>query len=110
MTTVVEDRQNFCAPIVKTELKNRRNRYDILAEILAACGNQPRTQSWLLSNLGLSTWLGKGCIGFLVDTNLLEKTMREGSRSISYVVTSKGNEALRIYNILTSKYFPIKIR
>lgn len=105
MTKAVENRQEFYMPVLKTRLKHRRNKYDILAEILSACKEQSRTQSWLLMNLGLSTRLGRNCIDFLVDTNLLERSKITGSSPISYAITVKGNEALRIFKILTTRYF-----
>lgn len=105
MTTVVETKQKIFLPEVKTGLSFRRNRYDILAEILVACEERPRTQSWLLAHLGLSTSSGKSCIDFLVDAKLLEETKHIGSIAISYTTTARGNKALRVYNILTNKYF-----
>ena len=105
MTTTVENRQEFYLPAVKTRLKRRRNKYDILAEILSACEEQSRTQSWLLIKLGLSTRLGRSCIDFLVDTNLLERNKITESSPISYGTTVKGNKALRIFKILTTRYF-----
>ena len=109
MTTVVEDRQKFYVPVADTGLKRRRNRYDILAEILSACKERSRTQSWLLLNLGLSTRFGKSYIDFLVATQLLESIKITESSPIYYATTIKGNKALRIFNILTTKYF-IKCR
>ena len=107
MTTLIEAKQKYCIFPEKNGLAHRRNRYDILAEILVACEEQVRTQSWLLSHLRLSTSLGKRCIDYLVDTNLLEIEKLEELASISYVTTVRGLEALRIYYILTNDYFQI---
>lgn len=107
MTTLIEDKQKLCELLEKKELSHRRNRYDILAEILLACEEQPRTQSWLLTHLRLSTSSGKKFIDFLVVTGLLEIEKPDGPDSILYTITVRGLEALRIYYILTKEYFPV---
>jgi len=104
MTTIVENRQKFYVPLAKTGSLYRRNRYDILAEILATCEERSRTQSWLLTHLRLSTSSGKNCIRFLIDAKLLEDKPN-GSSLTYYTTTAKGNRALRKYKNLTTKYF-----
>ena len=110
MTTLVEDKQKLCVLFEKKELLYRRNRYDILAEILVACEERPRTQSWLLTHLRLSTSSGKKFIDFLVATDLLEIEKPDESGSILYAITVRGLEALRIYYILTKEYFAIQMK
>ena len=107
MPTIIQNRQKFYVPIVKTRLTRRRNKYDILAEILATCKKRPRTQSWLLAHLRLSTSSGKNYIGFLVATKLIEANKPQGLRSTTYKTTAKGKKALRKYNILTTQYFSL---
>jgi predicted transcriptional regulator len=107
MSATIPDRQNRHIPIERTRLLRRRNKYDILAEILAACKKRPRTQSWLLSHLRLSTSLAKSSLSFLAAAKLIEANKPGGLRAPTYTTTADGKKALKNYAILTTQYFSI---
>jgi len=90
----------------KTQLLRRRNKYDMLALILAACKKQPRTQSWLIAHLGLSTRSAKNFLRFLVAARLIEAHKPQGGKK-NYITTADGKKALKHYVVLTTQYFSI---
>jgi predicted transcriptional regulator len=95
--------QNLLISTEKTQLLRRRNKYDILAVILAACRKRPRTQSWLIGHLGLSTSSAKKNLNFLVDARLIEANKPHGQKT--YITTADGKKALKHYVVLTTQYF-----
>jgi predicted transcriptional regulator len=107
MSAANYNRQEIYVPLERTRFIRRRNKYDILAEILAACKKQPRTQSWLLTHLRLSTSSAKEYIGFLLASRLLDANETEQHRTTTYTTTATGKEALENYTTLTAYYFSI---
>jgi predicted transcriptional regulator len=105
MSATIHDKQNFHIPLEGTRLLSRRNKYDILADILAACKKLPRTKSWLLTHLRLSTSLAKKSLSFLVAAKLLEVSQSQNRRSFSYKTTARGKKALEVYATLATQYF-----
>ena len=105
MTTSLSKRQNFFVPLERTQRIARRNKYDVLAGILAACNKYPRTQHWLLGHLRLSSSMGRNRLRFLVSAKLLEATKPPGMRATKYKTTRKGKNALKTYIVLTTRYF-----
>ena len=107
MSATSSKRQEFCFPLERTRFLRRRNNYDIFAEILAACKKQPRTQSWLLSHLRLSTNSAKNYLEFLLTARLIDANKTQGHRTTTYATTANGKKALDNYLILTTHYFSI---
>lgn len=107
MTVSVSKRQKYSILLERTQKITRRNKYDIFANILAACIKCPRTQSWLIGHLRLSTSLAKSSLRFLVAAKLIEATKTLGMRATIYATTRKGKNALEKYAILTTRYFSI---
>ncbi len=101
------NRQELYVPLERTRFLRRRSKYDILAEILAACKKQPRTQSWLLVHLRLSTCSAKNYLGFLLAARLVDADKTQGHRTTTYATTVNGEKALENYIILTTRYFSI---
>ena len=91
----------------KTQLPRRsnRNKYDTLALILTACRKLPRTQSWLIGHLGLSTSSAKKYLNFLLATKLIEANNHQEQKT--YSTTTEGKKALRHYVVLTTQYFSL---
>ena len=106
MSATIAKRQKFLTTAERTQLQRRRNNYDILAMILGACKKRPRTQSWLISNLRLSTSSAKNYVGFLVAAKLIEASKPQGRRN--YKITADGEKALKYYTILTTQYFSVQ--
>jgi predicted transcriptional regulator len=107
MSAANYNRQEIYVPLEKNRFVRRRNKYDILAEILAACNKQPRTQSWLLTHLRLSTSSAKEYVGFLLAARLLDANETENHRTTTYTTTENGKKALENYTTLTTNYFSI---
>jgi predicted transcriptional regulator len=107
MSAINPNRQELCFPLERTRFLRRRNKYDIFAEILAACKKQPRTQSWLLSHLRLSTNSAKNYLEFLSTARLIDANKTQGQRTTTYTTTTNGKQALENYMILTTRYFSI---
>jgi len=107
MTISISKRQKYYIPLERIQGITRRNKYDILANILAACINYPRTQSWLIGHLRLSTSLAKNNLSFLVAAKLIEANKPPGMRATKYTTTRKGKNALEKYVVLTKRYFSI---
>lgn len=107
MTMNVSKRQEYYVLLERTLGITRRNKYDILANILAACVKYPRTQSWLIGHLRLSTGMAKSSLNFLVAANLIEATKSPGMRAVKFKTTMKGKNALEKYVALTTQYFSI---
>ena len=107
MSETVTYGQNILMSTEKTQLPRRsnRNKYDILALILAACRKRPRTQSWLIGHLGLSTSSAKNFLNFLVAAKLIEADKPQGKKT--YSTTADGKKALRHYVVLTTQYFSV---
>jgi predicted transcriptional regulator len=84
MSAANYNRQEIYVPLERTRFIRRRNKYDILAEILAACKKQPRTQSWLLTHLRLSTSSAKEYVGFLLASRLLDANETEQHKTTIY--------------------------
>jgi len=105
ITILVPKRQKYFISQKRTRERVRRNKYDILAGILAACNKYPRTQSWLLGYLGISTNMAKNSLRFLVAAKLLKDTKPAGMRATKYTTTRKGENALETYFVLTKRYF-----
>lgn len=83
----------------------RRNKFEIWSEILESCNRIPRTQSWLLRELRLKTSVIKESLLFLTERNLIYKVDEENYNTIAYSTTDRGQEALRNYYNLITKYF-----
>jgi predicted transcriptional regulator len=107
MSAANYNRQEIYVPLEKNRFVRRRNKYDILAEILAACKKQPRTQSWLLTHLRLSTSSAKEYVGFLLAARLLDANETENHRTTTYTTTENGKKAVENYTTLTTNYFSI---
>jgi predicted transcriptional regulator len=107
MSAANYNRQEIYVPLERTRFIRRRNKYDILAEILAACKKQPRTQSWLLTHLRLSTSSAKEYVGFLLASRLLDANETEQHKTTIYTTTEDGKKALENYTTLTTYYFSI---
>ena len=104
MPATMHDEQNCNIPLQSIRLPNRRNKYDILAEILAACKKSPRTKSWLLNHLRLSTSSLKKSLSFLITAKLLE-VQSQNNRVLIYKTNAKGKEAIEAYTTLATQYF-----
>ena len=104
MSAIIQQ-ENILISTEKTQLLRRRNKYDILAVILVACRKRPRTQSWLISHLGLSTSSAKRNLNFLVNARLIEANNPQGLKT--YITTADGKKALKHYVVLTTQYFSI---
>jgi predicted transcriptional regulator len=104
MSETVTYGQNLLMSAERTQLPRRRNKYDILAVILAACKKRPRTQSWLIGHLGLSTSSAKFFLNFLVAVKLIETNKPHGQKTYT---TTDGKKALKDYIVLTTQYFSI---
>ena len=102
---IIPYEQNLLVSTEKTQLLRRRNKYDILAVILTACRNRPRTQSWLIRHLGLSTSSAKFFLSFLVASKLVE--VKKSQVQKTYTTTANGKKALRHYVVLTTQYFSL---
>jgi predicted transcriptional regulator len=107
MSATNYNRQEIYIPLERNRFIRRRNKYDILAEILAACKKQPRTQSWLLAHLRLSTTSAKEYVGFLLASRLLDANETQNHRTTTYTTTATGKKALENYITLTTYYFSI---
>jgi len=105
MTVLVPKRQKYLISLKGTRERVRRNKYDILAGILAACNKYPRTQTWLLGYLGISTSMAKNSLRFLVVAKLIKETRPMGMRTTNYKTTRKGENALKTYLVLKTRYF-----
>ena len=105
MAVIVPKRQKYFIPLERKRGRARRNKYDILAGILAACDKYPRTQTWLLGHLGLSTSMTKNSLRFLAAAKLIKETHPIGVRTTKYKITRKGENALKTYIVLTTRYF-----
>jgi len=104
-TTIIPCEQNLLISAEKTQLLRRRNKYDILAVILETCRKRPRTQSWLIRHLGLSTSSAKFFLNFLISAKLIEANKLQDQKI--FTTTADGKKALRHYVILTTQYFSI---
>ena len=105
MTIIVPKKQKYFIPLERTRGRARRNKYDILAGILAGCNKYPRTQTWLSGHLGLSTSNTKNSLRFLAAAKLIKETHPIGMRTTKYKTTRKGENALKTYVFLTTRYF-----
>jgi predicted transcriptional regulator len=105
MSTTIAYEQNLFIFKERMQLLRRRNKYDILALILSACRKQPRTQSWLVRHLGLSTSSAKKFVNFLRDAKLIEANKHQEQKT--YATSAKGKKALKHYIALTAEYFSI---
>ena len=83
----------------------RRSKFEIWAELLEACARTPRTQSWLLRRVGLKTQAVKEALDFLVTASLIENHPSADSDLGTFQTTEKGEEALKQYYDLVTKYF-----
>ena len=85
--------------------RNRRSKSAILAEVLESCVVQPRTQTWLLRKVGLTTAIIQRVVKFLVHADLLLESNNLATGNIEYRTTVKGKEALAQYLLLMTKFF-----
>ena len=74
-------------------LKQRRNSYDIFADILKFCLKK-KAPTRVIKELGLSYANGEKCLALLLNLGFLKKN------STKYITTLKGQEFLEKYNAL----------
>jgi predicted transcriptional regulator len=84
---------------------NRRNPFDVWAELMEACLWTSRTQSWLLRQLRLNTAAIKEAIEYLVKSELIAEIISEEIENRQYKTTLKGKKALQSYYDLITNYF-----
>lgn len=85
----------------------RRTKYDVWAEILKSCTTMARTQSWLLVKLRLTTTTVKDSLNFLATAKLIEAVEEPKVSGTKYKTTAKGQQALKVYQHLVTRYFSI---
>ena len=84
---------------------SRRTKYEIWAEILEVCLKSPRSQSWIIRQLGLKTIKAKEALDFLVKRNLIELIQAENNNWDCYKTTISGKQALNDFYKLIRQYF-----
>jgi predicted transcriptional regulator len=102
---VADNPTQIFVPLMGNKTIPPRTRYDLWAEILKFCSNNPRTKYELISRLNLSWDTTEKAISFLLSAKLLEKIVFQKTKKAKYQTTAKGKEAVDAYQILITEYF-----
>jgi len=84
----------------------RRNRFEIWSEVLEACLQDSKTQSYLIRKVGVKTSTMKDALEVLEESGLIEKVENpEAGLNYEFGTTVKGENALLQYYKLVTEYF-----
>jgi len=83
----------------------RRTKYERWVELLEACIWKPRTQSWLMRQLGLKTQMIKEDLQFLLEAGLFIQVDEPEAGIYVFKTTEKGREALDQFYTLVTQFF-----
>ena len=86
----------------------RRTKYERWVELLEVCVWEPRTQSWLMRQLGLKTQIIKEDIQFLLDAGLFVQIDKPEVGIYVFKTTEKGRDALDQFYTLVTQFFITK--